>query len=205
MLAIADGKRGDVPVSAAVYGDALFGPVSTPWGEAGGLGADAATVNPMIGADSLEPLIESAWRAGGGVFALVRTSNPGAADIEDLPVEGGGTVSDRIARMTGALGARYVGESGLSSLGAVVGATAPGHIERLRAALPRAVFLIPGVGAQGGRVEDLADAFTTGRASALVTVSRAIVDAASAGGGDQADAARVAAAGLRESIWSVSG
>lgn len=205
LLVIADGKRGDVPVSAAVYGQALFDGVDTPWGRAPGLGADAATVNPLIGGDSLDPVLESAWAAGAGVFALVRTSNPGAADIEDLTVEGGGTVSDRLAAMVAGLGERYAGESGLSSLGAVVGATAPEHIGRLRAAMPRAVFLIPGVGAQGGKVEDLAAAFTAGRASALVTVSRALVGAAGDSAGDPSTAARDAAAGLRASIWSVSG
>ncbi|MBI4898235.1 MAG: orotidine-5'-phosphate decarboxylase [Actinobacteria bacterium] len=205
LLVIADGKRGDVPVSASVYGEALFGPVSTPWGETGGLAADAATANPLIGGDSLEPLLERAWARGGGVFALVRTSNPGAVDIEDLVVEGGGSVSDRIARMVGELGEHYVGESGLSSLGAVVGATAPQHIERLRSALPRAVFLIPGVGAQGGKVEDLAAAFSPARAAALVTVSRALVNAADTPGEDPVDAARAAAARLRAAIWAVSG
>ncbi len=205
LLVIADGKRGDVPVSADVYGEALFGPVSTPWGVADGLGADAATANPLIGGDSLEPLLDRAWARGAGVFALVRTSNPGAVDIEDLAVEGGGSVSDRIARMTGELGEHYVGEGGLSSLGAVVGATEPQHIERLRAALPRAVFLMPGVGAQGGKVEDLAGAFAPGPAAALVTVSRALVNAADTAGGDPVDAARAAAAALRASIWAVSG
>lgn len=205
LLVIADGKRGDVPVSAAVYGEALFDGAETPWGRAPGLGADAATINPLIGGDSLEPVVDAAWAAGGGVFALVRTSNPGAVDVEDLAVEGGGTVSDRLARLTAEIGERFVGESGLSSLGAVVGATAPEHIGRLREAMPRAVFLIPGVGAQGGRVEDLAAAFGAGRASALITVSRALVNAGDASGGDPTAAARAAAAELRSSIWSVSG
>lgn len=205
MIVIADGKRGDVPVSAKVYGQALFGPAPTPWGELPGLAVDAATANPLTGADSLEPLIDAATARGAGVFALVRTSNPGAEDIEDLELRNGGTVSDRIAALVARLGAGSVGRSGLSSVGAVVGATAPGHIGRLRESMPHAIFLIPGVGAQGGRVEDLTPAFTSGRASALVTVSRALVDA----GGDRADdrieATRRAAHTLRESIWSVSG
>jgi orotidine-5'-phosphate decarboxylase len=205
LIVIADGKRGDVPVTAAAYAQSLFGSTPSPWGEIPGLGADAATVNPLLGGDSLEPLLESARANGSGVFALVRTSNPGAADIEDLAVgDGADSVSDRLAALVDRLGAGDVGASGLSSLGAVVGATEPAHIGRLRAAMPHAVLLIPGVGAQGGRVEDLAAAFSSGRASALVTVSRALVNAARPGD-DPAAAARAAAAALRESIWAVSG
>jgi orotidine-5'-phosphate decarboxylase len=160
----------------------------------------------LLGGDSIEPLVESAWQRGAGVFALVRTSNPGAADIEDLNIEqgDGDTVSDRLAALVDRVGASLVGKSGLSSLGAVVGATEPGHIDRLRAAMPRAVFLIPGVGAQGGKVEDLAPAFAPGRASALITVSRALVNAWEQTGGDPTESAKAAAADLRESIWAVS-
>ncbi len=85
LVVIADGKRGDVPVSAAAYAQALFGSTPTPWGDVAGLGADAATVSPLVGADSLEPLLEGAAEANAGLFVLVRTSNPGAADLLDLP------------------------------------------------------------------------------------------------------------------------
>lgn len=204
MMVIADGKRGDVPVSAAAYAQSFFGSTPSPWGDIPGLGVDVATVNPLLGSDSMEPLIEAAHAAGAGVFALVRTSNPGAADIEDLPV-GEVTVTDKLAAMVNELGESYVGESGLSSLGAVVGATEPKHIERLRIAMPRAVFLIPGVGAQGGKVEDLAAAFTPGRAGALITVSRALVNAWEQTGGDPVESARAAAAKLRAEIWAISG
>lgn len=193
-----------MPVTAAAYAQALFGSTPTPWGDVRGLGADAATANPLMGADTLEPLIEQAHAAGAGVFALVRTSNVGAQDIEDLDVEGGGTVTDRVAAIVGRLGEPLIGARGISSLGAVVGATAPEHIERLREAMPSSVFLIPGVGAQGGKVADLAGAYNGGRALALVTVSRALVGAGS-GTGDQVDAARAASARLRQQIWDVSG
>jgi orotidine-5'-phosphate decarboxylase len=206
LLVIADGKRGDVPVTAAAYAQALFGATPTPWGDVPGLGADVATVNPLLGGDSIEPLVDAAWRAGAGVFALVRTSNPGAADIEDLQIAQGegDTVTDRLAALVARVGEPLVGESGLSSLGAVVGATAPEHIARLRAAMPRAVFLIPGVGAQGGKVEDLAAAFSAGRGSALVTVSRALVNAGAEAGTDPVEGARAAASQLRQQLWAVS-
>jgi orotidine-5'-phosphate decarboxylase len=206
LIVIADGKRGDVPVTAAAYSQALFGSTPSPWGEIPGLGADVATVNPLLGDDSVEPFADSAADHGAGVFLLVRTSNPGAVDIEDLPVAGsaGETVSDRLAAMVDRIGAKYVGESGLSSVGAVVGATQPAHIERLRAAMPNAVLLIPGVGAQGGKVEDLAAAFAAGPASALITVSRALVNAWQQTGGDHVESARAAAAELQSAIWGVS-
>ena len=82
---LADGKRGDVPVTAAAYAQALVGETPTPWGPVAGLGADAFTANPLLGRDALEPLVAAAEAAGAGVFALVRTSNPGAADVQDLP------------------------------------------------------------------------------------------------------------------------
>ncbi len=205
LVVIADGKRGDVPVTAKAYAQSLFGSTPSPWGDVPGLGADVATVNPLLGVDSIEPFVESAAEHGAGVLALVRTSNPGAADVEDLQLAAGGTVTDELAAMVDRIGADHVGESGLSSLGAVVGATEPAHIQRLREAMPRAVFLIPGVGAQGGKVEDLGAAFSAGRASALITVSRALVNAWEQTGRDPSESAKAAADQLRAAIWNVSG
>ena len=82
---IADGKRNDVPVSAAAYAQALFGSTPTPWGEVGATAADAATVGAFLGGDSLEPFLAGASEADAGLFVLVRTSNPGAGDLLDLP------------------------------------------------------------------------------------------------------------------------
>jgi orotidine-5'-phosphate decarboxylase len=93
--------------------------------------------------------------------------------------------------------------SGLSDVGAVVGATAPQHIGRMRELMPRTVFLVPGVGAQGGRVEDLAAAFAPGRAGALITASRSIVHAHERAGGSPAQAARSEAENLRAVAWSL--
>ena len=156
LLVIADGKRGDVPVSAAAYGQALFGSVATPWGEVGGLGADAATVNPLLGGDALEPLIAAAAEAGAGLFALVRTSNPGAADVLDLPGPDG-PLYEHLARLVADRAPRLAGHSALSGMGAVVGATEPRHLARLRELMPNSIFLVPGVGAQGGSAAELAD------------------------------------------------
>src|SRR5205823_12472896 len=83
LLVIADGKRGDVPVTAAAYAQALVGETPTPFGPVAGLGADAFTANPLLGADALEPLVAAARAAGAGCFCLVRTSNLGAAELQD--------------------------------------------------------------------------------------------------------------------------
>jgi orotidine-5'-phosphate decarboxylase len=193
LLVIADGKRGDVPVSAAAYAQALFGSTPTPFGEVAGLRADAATVSPLLGGDALEPLIEAAASAGAGVFALVRTSNPGAADVFDLPAPTS-PLHERLALLIAERTGRLQGESGLSGLGAVAGATEPRHLGRLRELMPRSIFLLPGVGAQGGRAADLDPAFGEHPASAIVSVSRSIA---------RADDPAAAAAELRAQVWSL--
>jgi orotidine-5'-phosphate decarboxylase len=203
LVVIADGKRGDVPVTATAYAQGLLGTVPTPFGDVVGLEADAATVNPLLGIDALEPLISAALAVSAGLFVLVRTSNPGAADVEDLALADGGTVWMRLATIVAHLGERSIGASGLSDIGAVVGATAPEHLERMRELMPRAVFLLPGIGAQGGSVEALAPVFAPGRAGGLVTASRSIANAHVTAGGDPAQAARAEAARLRAAAWAL--
>ncbi len=204
LLVLADGKRGDISVTAEAYGEALFGGIDTPFGAVAGLGADMATVNPLMGRDAIEPFVAAARAAGGGVLALVRTSNPGAADVEDLELSDGMTVWERLALLVEELGRTGVGESGLTDVGAVVGATEPKHLTRARELMPHAVFLLPGVGAQGGRVEDLAAAFLPGRAGGLITASRSIASAHRTGGADPATAARVEAERLRAAAWALA-
>ncbi len=193
LLVIADGKRGDVPVSATAYAQALLSGSDTPWGRVRGLAADAVTANPLLGEDALAPLTEAATANGAGVFVLVRTSNPGAAEVQDLELAGGGALWERLARMADAIGAH-----------AVIGATAPGHVARARELMPHAVFLLPGVGAQGGRIDDLAAAFAPGPAGGLVTASRSIALAHESAGGDPGAAAAVEATRLRDAAWSIA-
>ncbi len=205
LLVLADAKRGDIDVSALAYAQSLLGSVPTPYGDVGGLGADAMTASPYMGADTLTPLLETGRASGAGVFVLVRTSNPGAADFEGLRLEDGGRLWERVARTVHDLGA--VGpQSGLADAGAVVGATAPEHVARLRELMPHAPFLLPGVGAQGGRVQDLAAAFAPGRAGGLITASRGIVDAHRRPGAapDPAAAARDEARRLRGLAWGLA-
>ncbi|MBK5220143.1 MAG: orotidine-5'-phosphate decarboxylase [Thermoleophilia bacterium] len=194
LLSIADGKRGDVPVTAAAYAQALVGETPTPWGPVAGLGVDAFTANPLLGLDALEPLVAAAAETGAGVFALVRTSNPGAADVEDLPAPQA-PLHERLAELVDGLSPRLLGAGGLSGMGAVVGATEPEHIARLRELMPRSIFLIPGVGAQGGQPQRLGAAFAAGPASGLVAASRGIAN-------DPDPAA--AAERLRATVWEIS-
>jgi orotidine-5'-phosphate decarboxylase len=204
LLVIADAKRGDIDLTAVAYAQAYFGATPTAYGPVEGLDVDAMTVNPLLGVDSLEPFVHEARARGRGLFVLARTSNPGAADVQGQVLQGGGTVSDRLAQIIASLGAGGVGASGLADVGAVVGATAPGQLAALREQMPNAVLLLPGVGAQGGRVEELGAAFAPGPGGGLVSVSRAIVAAHERSGGDPASAARREATRLRELTWELS-
>ncbi|HWH94938.1 MAG TPA: orotidine-5'-phosphate decarboxylase, partial [Baekduia sp.] len=176
---LADAKRGDIDVTATAYAQGLVGATPGIDGEPiAGLGADALTVAPYMGGDTLASFAAVARENHAGLFVLVRTSNPGAADVEDARLADGGTVWERVATLAAGLGAENLAPaSGLSDVGAVLGATRPEHLARARDLLPHAIFLLPGVGAQGGRVEDLAPAFAPGRAAGLVTASRSIAGA----------------------------
>jgi orotidine-5'-phosphate decarboxylase len=187
LLVIADAKRGDIPSTARAYASA-FAQL-----------ADAVTVNPYLGHDSVEPFL--AWD-GLGVFLLVKTSNPGSEDIQDVALADGRPLWQHVAGLVDLWGEELVGASGLSSVGAVVGATHPDVLETVRSLLPRAVLLLPGVGAQGGRPEDLAAAFTPGPASALVSASRSVIYAS--GGAGWQEAAAAEAARLAEELRTVA-
>jgi orotidine-5'-phosphate decarboxylase len=176
-------------VTAEAYADALYD----------ALGADAITANPLLGRDALAPFLDR-----GGTFVLVRNSNPGAAELQDAQLADGQTVSEKLAGIVDELGAERVGESGLSDVGAVVGATAPGRLAALRERMPHAPFLLPGVGAQGGNVEELAAAFACGPAGGLIAASRGIVGAHERSGGDPAAAAGREASRLRELAWRLA-
>lgn len=202
LLVLADGKRGDVAQTAEAYGQALVGRTEGPFGTVEGLGVDAFTANPLLGRDSLQPLLDAADAAGAGCFVLVRTSNPGAAEIQDQPPDN--PLRDRLARLVAELGAERVGSSGLSDVAAVTGATRPELLGELRELMPQAVFLLPGIGAQGGSADALGPAFAPHPAAGLVAASRSIVDAHTQVGGDPAFAAQAAAEALRATAWRIA-
>lgn len=181
LVVIVDGKRNDIGSTAAHYAQAAFGGAPGLDGAVmGGLGGDWLTVNGYLGADGIEPfLVPSA--VGGpahGVFVLVRTSNPSAADLQDTAGPDGTTVADRMADLVAAWGADRRGDGGLTAVGAVVGATWPAQARALRERMPDTLFLVPGYGAQGGTAADaLAGARPSGDPGLLVNSSRQILAA----------------------------
>jgi orotidine-5'-phosphate decarboxylase len=200
LLVIADGKRGDIGSTARAYATAYLEPRE----EEPPL-ADALTANTYLGEDSMEPFLQACRLHGAGLFCLVRTSNAGAADVQELALSDGRRVWHHVAALVGEWGAELTGERGLSSVGAVVGATVPRAVAEARRLLPRAVLLLPGIGAQGAGPADVARAFTSGPASALVTASRSVIFAYRSGSSDWRAAAGAEAARLRTDVWAVSG
>lgn len=169
LLVILDGKRNDIGSTAAAYADGLLGhSVEFPWR------ADALTVSPYLGDDSLRPFIETAQSRSAGVFVLVKTSNPGGGMFQDLLVEGRPLychVADYVERQAKATR----GAAGYGIVGAVVGATYPDQLAQLRQQMPHAWILIPGYGSQGGTARDCAAGFDDRGLGALVNNSRGII------------------------------
>jgi orotidine-5'-phosphate decarboxylase len=179
---IADAKRGDIDNTAKAYARAVFEE----------LGADAATVNPYLGRDAVEPFLEYADR---GVIIVCRTSNPGARDLQDLAVTADG-VTMPLYRAVAGLAKRW---NTRGNVGLVTGATYPKEISELRELCPEMPFLLPGVGAQEGAVEEAVKAGLDDRgAGIIVNASRAVLYASS--DDDFAEAARTRAMALREAI-----
>lgn len=185
---ILDAKRGDIASSALAYANAYLEPHTIRGEPVEVVYADALTINPFLGFDTLTPFIESCSSQGKGVFILVKTSNPGSRDVQDYPLTeppiGGDTphqhdnnldsISMRIAREVARLGEQLIGDSGLSSVGAVIGATHPHEAMLLRTLMPRAIFLVPGFGAQGGSAEQATAGLISSRSGTLVNMSRGL-------------------------------
>jgi orotidine-5'-phosphate decarboxylase len=199
LLVIADGKRGDIGSTARAYAAAYL---ERRNGDAPR--ADALTVNPYLGRESLEPLLAACRREGAGLFCLVKTSNAGG-DVQDLALSDGRPLWQQVAALVAEWGEDLVGERGLSSVGAVVGATHPRAVSEARRLLPQSILLLPGIGAQGATPADLARGFTSGPASALVAVSRIVIYAFRGTGLDWRTGALAEAARLKREVWKVSG
>jgi orotidine-5'-phosphate decarboxylase len=162
-------------------------------------------VNPYLGRDSLEPFVAACRRGGGGIFCLVKTSNAGSGDVQDLALSDGRPLWQHVALLVRELGEELIADCGLSNVGAVVGATYPRAVAEARKLLPQSIMLLPGVGAQGATPADIARAFTSGPASALVTASRSVMYAFREQEGDWRAAAGAEAARLQREVWAVSG
>jgi orotidine-5'-phosphate decarboxylase len=196
LLVVADGKRGDLGSTARAYAEAYL--------EGEPPRADALTVNPWLGRDSVEPFLGAVRRGGVGIFVVVRTSNA-SGDLQDAVLKDGRPMWHYVAALVDEWGEGTVGEVGLNSVGAVVGATHPRAVAEARKLMPRSILLLPGIGAQGGAVSDLTRAFQSGPASALVNAARSINYAFRDSGSDYREAAGAEAARLKQEIWAASG
>jgi orotidine-5'-phosphate decarboxylase len=165
LLVLADGKRGDIGSTAEAYAD---GWLAGPWA------ADALTVNPYLGLDSIEPFVKTAADRGAGIFVLVKTSNPGSKDFQELSCDGR-PLYEHIAKGVEQLAARTAGGGSYGAVGAVVGATWPKQLDELRAAMPHTWILVPGFGRQGGRASDVRGAFHADGLGALVVSARDVI------------------------------
>ncbi|HHY45340.1 MAG TPA: orotidine-5'-phosphate decarboxylase [Firmicutes bacterium] len=165
---IMDAKRGDIGSTAAAYARAYLDPDSDFF-------ADALTVNPYLGPDTLEPFARAAAQSGSGIFVLVKTSNPGSGAFQDrLLKESAERLYTKVARAVTDLGAANIGRYGYSHVGAVVGATYPSELKALREVLSSSYLLVPGYGAQGGTAHDVIPAFRPDGMGAIVNASRSI-------------------------------
>jgi len=174
LVVLVDAKRNDIGSTAQAYADAFLGGPSLFGHRIPAFDVDAITVSAFLGADSVEPFIEACAERGRGIFILVKTSNPGSADIQDQRTGPGETISTHLASLVDEWGRDLVGKSGYSSIGAVVGATFPEQAEMLRQLMPKAIILVPGYGAQGGTADDAAANFAPHGRGAIVNASRSI-------------------------------
>lgn len=207
LLVIGDVKRGDIGATSAAYASAHLAdsPYTSPDADA----PDAITINPMLGLDTLEPFTKVAKDEGKGLFVLVRTSNPGSAQFQDATLADGRTWSEMLADSLApvAAGEGFVGSSGYSALGAVVGATQPQTMHSLRKRLPQSIFLLPGYGTQGATADMTRAAFDDKGQGAIVSASRSILyahrDAKHARADDWRKAVEAATLAMKEDLAGI--
>jgi len=204
LIVIVDAKRGDIGSTSEAYASGWFAE-QTCTGEDNVIRADALTIAPYLGKDNFdafEPYIEK----GAGAFVLCRTSNKSAVDIQDLKVDRE-KVWEKVAALVSAWGDPHIGQNGLSSVGAVVGATYPEEGARVREIAPSTWFLVPGIGAQGGKAEDARNFTRDDGTGAIFNVSRGIMYAyltkeyAHLGEKHFAEAVRASAESYRRMLW----
>ncbi|MCL2249861.1 MAG: orotidine-5'-phosphate decarboxylase [Oscillospiraceae bacterium] len=204
MYVIIDAKRGDIGSTAAAYASAYLGRITVGNSTFAPFDGDALTVNAYLGSDGVLPFLSDAKQYDKAIFALVKTSNPSAGELQDKVAQGSG---EKVYTLVGDLLAEISKDSlddmGFSRIGAVVGATYPEESAFLRARLPNTFFLVPGYGAQGGSAADVAVAFNPEGKGAIVNSSRGIIAAWKKSGGGYADAARDAAIAMRDELRGV--
>ncbi len=174
LIVIIDGKRNDIAASAQAYANTFLGKTAAFGSDFSALDADCLTVSPYLGRDSIEPFVKACSEYGRGIFVLVKTSNPGSGDIQDLRLQDGSAIYGRVAGMVNGLAQGTIGEHGYSSIGAVVGATFPEQARAIRSLIPKSIFLVPGYGKQGGSGADVVPCFNKDGLGAVVNASRSI-------------------------------
>lgn len=195
LVVILDAKRGDIGSSATHYGIG-----------AANMGAHFITVSPYMGPSSIEPFLD----AGLGVFALARTSNPDSDEVQLQELKDGSHVTHSISKMIARMGNDRLGDSGMSNLGAVVGATkSADEVRTLRELMPNQMFLVPGVGAQGGTVGDVkpmtrSGATTPAQLGVIVNASRSVIYAQPIGDQSWCDAIEAAATEFATELQSLT-
>lgn len=196
LFTIADAKRNDIASTAQAYARAFLSDTAP-------FQADMLTVNPYLGWDGIEPFLESG--ADTGIFALVKTSNPSSAQLQDLTLADGRTVFEAVGDLVEQWGQGSRGENGYSRVGAVVGATHPAQGAALRRRLTHTFFLLPGYGAQGAKGSDIAGMFDEKGGGAIVNNSRGIIGAWMKSQGAYIDAVRAAALVMKADLRAALG
>ena len=202
MYVICDGKRNDIDSTAEAYAKAYLGAVKIGNSELFPFDTDALTVNAYLGSDGIKPFVDMAVKYDKAVFALVRTSNPSAGELQDKFIG-----EDKLYTVMGDLMQEIskdtIGKFGYTRVGAVVGATYPEEAEFLRQRLKHTFFLVPGYGAQGGAAADAAKSFDKNGKGAIVNSSRGIIAAWKKSGDDYVTAARNEAIRMRDEFRKV--
>jgi orotidine-5'-phosphate decarboxylase len=174
-VVIADGKRNDIGPTAEAYSCAFLGKTSLLDTRRDVFNADALTVNAYLGIDGIKPFLNDCTQEEKGIFILVKTSNPSSGQFQDLKLEDGRRIYEMVADLVNEWGEPLIGNSGYSSVGAVVGATYPDQLKALRERMPKTWILVPGYGAQGGGSKDVAAAFDKNGLGAIVNASRSLM------------------------------
>lgn len=207
MYVITDGKRNDIGTTMEAYATAHLGRVKVGSNEYFPFLGDALTVNGYLGSDGIKPLLSTCKEFDKGIFVLVKTSNPSSGELQDRLIDGK-PVYEIMGEMCEQWGKELVGKYGFSGVGAVVGATYPEELSKLRSLMPNTFFLIPGYGAQGGAAEGLCGAFNQNGLGGIVNSSRAIMCAYKKEGCDEHDFAGAAfreAMRMKKDIMAVVG
>lgn len=205
LVVIADAKRNDIGSTAACYAKTFLGETAVNGREHRAFPSDYVTVNGYLGTDGIAPFVDECAARDKGIFVLVKTSNPSGAEVQNLILEDGTPMYERMGGLVEKWGESTIGAYGYSAVGAVVGATHPTEAARLREVLPHTFFLIPGYGAQGGNAQMLKSCFGANGLGGVVNNSRGILCAYKKNGGTYYEAARAATIAMQKDLSSVIG